>query len=185
MLGDYQNRRGAPMTMTNASPHSGGTRGRPPRKFTPQAVEKIKELVAQGVSRDEIASLLDVTVGSLQVTCSRLGISLRRLGAHRGSKRPTLDSGGRIIPPLRLVGQTRLPRVNMEPGGKFTITFQLRGVEQVTDVPLSHDAIQRLALEGVSQDVGLLELMAQVLVDAVKKDLIEQILRDNDSPPKT
>jgi hypothetical protein len=71
----------------------------------------------------------------------------------------------------------------MEPGGKFTITFQLRGVEQVTDVPLSHDAIQRLALEAVSQDVGLLELMAQVLVDAVKKDLIEQILRDNDSPP--
>src|SRR5262245_65493992 len=47
-------------------------------KFTSQAIEKIKEMVAQGVNREEIAQLLDVTVGSLQVTCSRLGISLRR-----------------------------------------------------------------------------------------------------------
>jgi len=42
--------------------------------ITPQVMEKIKELVAEGLSRDEIANRLDVTVGSLQVTCSRLGI---------------------------------------------------------------------------------------------------------------
>ena len=59
--------------MTNGSPSA--RRG---RKFTPEAIDKIKELVAQGASREEIASLLGVTVGSLQVTCSRLGISLRR-----------------------------------------------------------------------------------------------------------
>jgi hypothetical protein len=47
-------------------------------KFTPQAIEKIKEMVAQGLSREEIAQRLDVTVGSLQATCSRLGVSLRR-----------------------------------------------------------------------------------------------------------
>jgi hypothetical protein len=35
-------------------------------------------LVALGKSRDEIAGLLGVTVGTLQVTCSKLGISLRR-----------------------------------------------------------------------------------------------------------
>jgi hypothetical protein len=34
--------------------------------------------VAEGISRDEIANRLGVTVGSLQVTCSRLGISFRR-----------------------------------------------------------------------------------------------------------
>ena len=32
----------------------------------------------RGKSREEIAELIGVTVGSLQVTCSRLGISLRR-----------------------------------------------------------------------------------------------------------
>ena len=42
--------------------------------ITPQVMEKIKELVAEGLSRDEIANRLGVTVGSLQVTCSRLGI---------------------------------------------------------------------------------------------------------------
>src|SRR5262245_4437187 len=47
-------------------------------KFTPQTIQNIKEMVAQGLSRDEIAQRLDVTVGSLQVTCSRLGVSLRR-----------------------------------------------------------------------------------------------------------
>jgi hypothetical protein len=35
-------------------------------------------LVAAGKSRDEIAGLFGVTVNSLQVTCSKLGISLRR-----------------------------------------------------------------------------------------------------------
>src|SRR5262249_1199558 len=64
--------------MTNISPSIKGKGGRPASKFTPQAIEKIKELVAQGAIRDEIANLLGVTVGSLQVTCSKLGVSLRR-----------------------------------------------------------------------------------------------------------
>ena len=51
--------------------------GRPRRKFTPANIQKIKDWVAEGISREEIAKSLGVTVGSLQVTCSRLGISLR------------------------------------------------------------------------------------------------------------
>ncbi len=56
------------MTMTNAISSVRGRRV----KFTPQAIEKIKKFVAEGISRDEIANRLGVTVGSLQVTCSRL-----------------------------------------------------------------------------------------------------------------
>src|SRR6516164_1258874 len=66
--GDY--RKGAAM---NAIPPARGRRV----KFTPQAIEKIKELVAEGLSRDEIANRLGVTVGSLQVTCSRLELFSR------------------------------------------------------------------------------------------------------------
>src|SRR5262245_5115705 len=65
---DWATLEGAAMTMTNASSSARGRRV----KFTPQAIEKIKELVAEGLSRDEIANRLGVTVGSLQVTCSRL-----------------------------------------------------------------------------------------------------------------
>src|SRR2546421_8497795 len=52
-------------------------RGRP-IKFTPERIQQIRNLVERGKSREEIAELIGVTVGSLQVTCSRLGISLRR-----------------------------------------------------------------------------------------------------------
>jgi len=52
-------------------------RGRP-TKFTPERIQQIRNLVERGMSRQEIAELIGVTVGSLQVTCSKLGVSLRR-----------------------------------------------------------------------------------------------------------
>jgi len=53
------------------------TNGRPV-KFTPERLEQIKNLVERGMAREQIAETIGVTLGSLQVTCSRLGISLRR-----------------------------------------------------------------------------------------------------------
>ena len=63
-------------------------RGRP-IKFTPEKIQQIRNLVERGKSREEIAELIEVTVGSLQVTCSKLGISLRR---------PRFDNGIRLLP---------------------------------------------------------------------------------------
>src|SRR5262249_12398104 len=59
------------------------TRGRQ-TKFTPERIQQIRNLVERGKSREEIAKLIGVTLGSLQVTCSRLGVSLRR---------PTFNTG--------------------------------------------------------------------------------------------
>jgi len=59
-----------------------------PIKFTPERLQQIRNLVERGKSREEIAEILGVTVGSLQVTCSRLGISLRR---------PKFDNGIRLL----------------------------------------------------------------------------------------
>src|SRR5262244_2668148 len=53
-------------------------------KFTPERIQQIRNLVERGKSREEIAELIGVTVGSLQVTCSRLGISLRRVVFNNG-----------------------------------------------------------------------------------------------------
>ena len=58
-------------------------------KFTPERFQQIRNLVERGKSREEIAELIEVTVGSLQVTCSKIGISLRR---------PRLDNGIRFLP---------------------------------------------------------------------------------------
>jgi hypothetical protein len=54
-------------------------------KFTPERIQQIKNLVERGKSRGEIAELVGVTVGSLQVTCSRLGISLRQPSFKTGT----------------------------------------------------------------------------------------------------
>lgn len=53
------------------------TSGRP-MKFTPERIQQIKNLVERGMSREQIAETIGVTLGSLQVTCSRMDISLRR-----------------------------------------------------------------------------------------------------------
>jgi hypothetical protein len=174
------------MTMTNASPPA---RGRRAIKFTPQAVEKIKEFVAQGISRDEIANRLGVTVGSLQVTCSRKGISLRRIILSSGS-RHTADLRGRPIPTSCSVGiahvreqkEVSRPAGRAVPLAQFAIMMRRHGEEKTTDVPLPSVAIEVLALEAMSRDLDIAGLIGQVLVAAVNKDMIHKILRDEVPP---
>jgi hypothetical protein len=183
------------MTVSSAGPSSKGAGGkgtgrRGATKFTPQAVQKIKESVAQGVSRDEIANLLDVTVGSLQVTCSRMGISLRR--NPNGSARLALDSGGRTIPapgPIRIVGlqkhkagEVSQVAAHDAPLAKYAITMSRGGKEVASDIPLPSCAIAGLALEATFQNLGMTQLMGQMLVAAMKKDILAEILRDEVPP---
>ena len=135
----------------NAIPPARGRRV----KFTPQAIEKIKELVAEGLSRDEIANRLGVTVGSLQVTCSRLGISLRRIISPNGSGRHTADVRGRAIPTPGAVGIAHVREqkevsqlaARAAPSAKFAITMRHRGKDQTSDIELPSSAIEALALE--------------------------------------
>src|SRR5215475_8127107 len=54
------------------------------RQFTPEGLQQIRNLVERGKSREEIAELIGVTVGSLQDTCSRLGIGLTYSGSRGG-----------------------------------------------------------------------------------------------------
>ena len=53
-------------------------------KFTPERVQQITNLVERGKRRDEIAEIIGVTVGTLQVTCSKLGVSLRPPAFNNG-----------------------------------------------------------------------------------------------------
>ena len=157
-------------------------------KFTPQAIEKIKELVAQGVSRDEIANLLDVTVNSLQVTCSKLGISLRR--NQNGSSHHTFDARGRTSPGS--IGIVDLQEHKTEkasqveahdaPLPKYALTMSCQGEVRASDIPLTSREIQRLALEAALRDTGIAQLGGQILVAAIEKDIIEEILRDEVPP---
>jgi hypothetical protein len=149
-------------------------------KFTPQAIQKIKEMVAQGLSREEIAQRFDVTVGSLQVTCSRLGVSLRR-------PRMRYPSYERLKPELKL------SRAGLEVGlgekgsllkVNIAITIQHGDLLRTLNVPLPNKAIGELALLAALRQVGFVELIAQILSGAVDKSLVEKILNGDDIPPK-
>jgi hypothetical protein len=62
--------------------------------------------------------------------------------------------------------------------GKFEIMMRCHGIEQPSDISLSLAAIEVLALEATSRDLGIAELMGQSLVAAINKDMIRKILRD-------
>jgi hypothetical protein len=69
---------------------------RGPTKFTPANIRQITNLLERGKSKDEIAEIIGVTPASLQVTCSKLGISLRRPhvgGVVSGIRRPRPQNG--------------------------------------------------------------------------------------------
>jgi hypothetical protein len=166
------------MTLTNASPSARGRK----TKFTPQAIEKIKELMAQGVSREEIASLLGVTVGSLQVTCSRLGISLRRKILHSGPTPHLRDPEGKVIPFQGSVGvayeqEQKAEEVLPARSAKISIIMRYRGKEVPTDIPLTSHALGELALIAMLRDLSIPELVGQILAGAIKNDMIKEILR--------
>jgi len=139
----------------------------------------IKKFVAEGISRDEIANQVGVTVGSLQVTCSRLGISLRRIilpnGSGHHSPIPTPCSVG--IAHAREQKEISQPTAPAAPSANFAITTRYRGKEQTTDIPLPSAEIEVLSLEAWSRDLAIAELIGQVLVAAINKDMIQKILR--------
>jgi hypothetical protein len=165
----------------------------PPRgrrvKFTPEVIESIRKLVAQGINRHEIANRLGVTVGSLQVTCSRLGISLRRIILSNGSHH-TLDVRGRTIPAPGSVGiahvreqkEVSQPAARATPVANFAIMMRHKGEEKATDLLLPSPAIAVLALEAISRDLDIARLIGQILVGAISKDMIQKILRDEVLP---
>ena len=145
-------------------------RGRRTTKFTSANIQKIKDWVAQGTHREDIAKSLDVTVGSLQVTCSRLGISLRRRdNAPRvRAERRAFVSNGRVY----------AGHLQGEPNSraKFQVVLQRQGMEQTTDLPFTANDVGRLGVEASAQGLGLTDLMSQVLTQALKKGLIQEIL---------
>jgi hypothetical protein len=152
-------------------------RGRQPTKFTSHNIARIKEWVAQGVGRDEIASRLEVTVGSLQVTCSRLGVSLRKSSSANGSgaTRP-LDGVQRSI--------ERVRQVDDSPPAKFTLLIQKQCRQAAFDLPLCQDLIRQLALEASVRGQTTADLIANIVRQAMQKDVVGKILRIGNSRSK-
>jgi hypothetical protein len=152
---------------------SGAPRGRT-IKFTPERMEQIKNLVERGIGREEIAQIIGVTVGSLQVTCSRAGISLRRprddsdMMARPTAK--TTDGNG------RRTGLPAMPEVKVSPTmsasqAKATLILRLEttGSSRESQVSLPLDLIGELAVVAEFRGVRLADLIAEALAEAIHR----------------
>jgi hypothetical protein len=126
-------------------------------KFTPERIEQIKNLVERGKRREEIAELIGVTVGSLQVTCSRLGISLRR---------PIITNG--IRPRPKLVPTPPSRPAKAADVARFAISMQYRGEERTIELPLTKDMITQLAVEAAFRGVPICNLIGDLIVGALQ-----------------
>ena len=176
-------------------------------KFTPERIQQVKNLVERGRSREEIADLIGVTLGSLQVTCSRLGVSLRRPTFNIGTgllrrSEPGPNGkplgGGSNSGPLQLTkeppeqnsqsapveqAQTPTPhqeqakRMNEVGSANFAIRMRYKGEERTIVLPLTHDMIAQLALEAESRNMRIGELIGELIAATLKKDLFQTVLQ--------
>jgi hypothetical protein len=69
------------------------------------------------------------------------------------------------------------PAARATPFANFAIMMRHRGKEQTSDIELSSRAIEALACEAMSRDLDIARLIGQVLVAAINKDMIQEILR--------
>jgi hypothetical protein len=128
-----------------------------PIKFTPERLEQIKNLVERGMSREQIAETIGVTVGSLQVTCSRVGISLRRRQGNNG-----------VAPAPR-----KMPKPRPEP--KLAVRMRYQNRERLIELPLASDTIGRLAIEAHFLNLSVGQMTVQLIMAAIKADMFDQI----------
>jgi len=182
-------------------------------KFTPERVQQIRNLVERGKSREEIAELIGVTVGSLQVTCSRLGISLRRVvfdngmrllrrdGPHNGTNTYTVGRpGGVPLPPISGQPQqnsqsgpveqpeTTTPheeRARADEMGLATFAFRMkyRGHERTRELPFTQDMIRQLAFEAQFRNMSIGEFVGELLIAIMKRDIFQYVLEPNSKQP--
>ena len=167
-------------SVASAAVRENGTplvKGRQPRKFTPENITRIKDWVAHGVGRDEIANRLEVTVGSLQVTCSRLGISLRK---------SSLAKGNGAIRPLGVVQRSigHAPERTHSAQAKFTLLLKAQNRQVAFDLPLHQGLIEQLALKASVRGQSVAALIGTILYQVVRKDLVGELLRNGDSPSR-
>jgi hypothetical protein len=158
-------------------------------KFTPEKIRQITNLLERGKSREEIAEIIGVTVGTLQVTCSKLGISLRRPIFDPGTgllrRRPHSNNGdGGSQPhrsqPHRLNGNTALKRPSEQPQPPQQI-LQERNVEQgqsASPHPPTHSACANFVItmtyKGEQRSTELpftQDMMRQLVFEAAIRDM--------------
>jgi len=143
------------------------SRGRPSKrgkKFTSERIEQIKDLFARGEPCEMIAAKIGVTVGSLKVTCSKLGISLRRPKVKR-------------LPP-----RTATDTAKADGGVTFALCLRHNGQERNFVLPLMPGMVGQLALEACFRNQKIDELAKDIVQAVMEKGLLDEVLGERQRP---
>ena len=62
--------------------------------------------------------------------------------------------------------------------GQFQISLECGGMRRATALPLTDRDIAQLALEAAVRNVGMTQLLTEIVITAIKKDMIKEILRE-------
>ena len=111
--------------------------GRPRKKFTPANIQKIKEWVAQGMRREDIAKSLDVTVGLFKSHAHALDSVCEDVTMLRAS-------ASRAAPLFPMVGSMQREPTSR---AKFQLVLKSQGTEQTTDLAFTAGHVGRLGVE--------------------------------------
>ena len=190
------------MTQQTIQPKSAPFKGRP-IKFTLERIQQIKNLIAQGKSREEIAGLIGVTVGSLQVTCSKLGISLRRPRLNPQNDLPgqgvpcsaTVISSPSQVTPVRFefeqvdqflqsaqeaVPEAEASALHPDESGKqkpttasLALAMQYKGLERANALDLTDDVLGQLIIEAQVRGMSVGHLVSALIRAAMEKGLCQ------------
>jgi hypothetical protein len=77
-----------------------------------------------------------------------------------------------IVPPFKLgAGEDTKP-----PAPQFGVRMHYRGEDRTTDLPLSPEMVGRLAIEAEFRNVRIGELVAELIVGVVEKDMFQLVL---------
>lgn len=135
-------------------------------KFTPERIEQIKNLVERGLPREEIAAELGLTLGSLQVTCSRMGISLRRprldngvsLSRPKPAKPKPVERPKPVEQPVTN-GHDTVPEMHLE----LSLTLRNRHHERTLLLTIPQQVVLELALEAALRDSTIAAMVIERL----------------------
>ena len=72
---------------------------------------------------------------------------------------------------------------HMRVDGQFQISIECGGMRRATAVPLTDSDIAQLALAAAVRNVGMTQLLSEVVATAIKKGMIEEILREPSPDP--
>jgi hypothetical protein len=114
-------------------------------KFTPERFEQIRNLVERGMSREQIAE----TIGVVQVTCSRHGISL---------KRPKLNNGVAHAP------RSRNDTPAQDRRAQLALRLRYRGIDRIVELQLSEGVLGWLAIEAHFRNLSISDLTAKLII---------------------